>query len=128
MVRSYCTQNNGDCSSCSLVNYGMDCKNNPIVNADQSDLYWIATEYISECCGKLLDRAWDKDQQVWVWECSGCDTRVKSPVKGRPQEMQGGKRRNVYLDDASWDKAVTLGNGNASDGIRIALSRAGVDG
>ena len=27
---SYCTQNNGDCKTCSLVNYGMDCKNEPV--------------------------------------------------------------------------------------------------
>jgi len=26
----YCTQNNGKCSTCSLVNYGMDCHNNKI--------------------------------------------------------------------------------------------------
>lgn len=43
--------------------------------------------------------------------------------KGRPEEMQGGKRRNVYIDDASWAKAVELGNGNASDGIRVALAK-----
>jgi len=24
----YCTQNGGDCSTCSLVNYGLDCQNN----------------------------------------------------------------------------------------------------
>jgi hypothetical protein len=29
-MRSYCTQNNGDCSTCSLVNYNRDCCNNPI--------------------------------------------------------------------------------------------------
>jgi hypothetical protein len=29
-MRPYCTQNNGDCSTCSLVNYGLDCANNPI--------------------------------------------------------------------------------------------------
>ena len=27
---AYCTQNNGDCETCSLVNYGRDCRNNPI--------------------------------------------------------------------------------------------------
>lgn len=27
---AYCTQNNGDCLSCSLNNYGRDCHNNPI--------------------------------------------------------------------------------------------------
>jgi hypothetical protein len=26
----YCTQNNGDCETCSLVSYGRDCMNNPI--------------------------------------------------------------------------------------------------
>jgi len=27
MIKPYCTQNAGDCSTCSLVNYGRDCKN-----------------------------------------------------------------------------------------------------
>ena len=27
---SYCSQNGGDCSTCSLVNYGIDCMNNPV--------------------------------------------------------------------------------------------------
>jgi hypothetical protein len=30
MIPEYCTQNNGDCPSCSLVNYGRDCANNRI--------------------------------------------------------------------------------------------------
>lgn len=29
-MKSYCTQNDGDCSTCSLVNYGLDCANNPV--------------------------------------------------------------------------------------------------
>ena len=29
-LKPYCTQNNGDCSNCSLVNYNRDCQNNPI--------------------------------------------------------------------------------------------------
>jgi hypothetical protein len=29
-MKSYCTQNNGDCSTCSLTNYNRDCHNNPI--------------------------------------------------------------------------------------------------
>jgi hypothetical protein len=28
--RLYCSQNDGDCASCSLVNYGKDCRNNPV--------------------------------------------------------------------------------------------------
>ncbi len=30
MIPTYCTQNNGDCEICSLVNYMRDCMNNPI--------------------------------------------------------------------------------------------------
>jgi len=30
MKKSYCTQNNGNCSTCSLVSYGLDCANNPV--------------------------------------------------------------------------------------------------
>lgn len=29
-VPAYCTQNGGDCSMCSLVSYGRDCRNNPV--------------------------------------------------------------------------------------------------
>lgn len=29
-MKPYCTQNQGDCESCSLVNYGRDCMNNPV--------------------------------------------------------------------------------------------------
>jgi hypothetical protein len=42
---------------------------------------------------------------------------------GRPAELDGGGRRNVYLDAASVVRAVKLGKGNLSEGIRIALSR-----
>lgn len=43
---------------------------------------------------------------------------------GRPAELEGGKRVNVYLDAASLDTAAKLGLGNVSEGIRIALARA----
>lgn len=43
---------------------------------------------------------------------------------GRPSEMEGGKRVNVYLDAASLAAAAQLGNGNVSEGIRIALAKA----
>ena len=41
---------------------------------------------------------------------------------GRPTEMKDGKRRNVYIDDRSWEVAMKVGEGNASDGIRQALN------
>lgn len=42
----------------------------------------------------------------------------------RPQEMKGGKRRNIYIDNASWEIAQKLGGGKASEGIRLALQMA----
>ena len=77
----------------------------------------------TKCCIR-----WSRDSngQVAYWGPKGTAFKPHWYAKpGRPEEMQGGKRRNVYLDDASWSKAVDLGNGNASDGIRVALASAG---
>jgi hypothetical protein len=46
---------------------------------------------------------------------------VASNAVGRPAKMDDGKRKNVYLDAASLARAAELGNGNISEGIRIAL-------
>lgn len=35
--KTYCTQQDGNCKDCGLVNYGRDCRNNPI--ADVTDGY-----------------------------------------------------------------------------------------
>ena len=43
---------------------------------------------------------------------------------GRPSEMEGGKRVNVYLDAESLEIASRIGNDNVSDGIRRALKHA----
>jgi hypothetical protein len=41
---------------------------------------------------------------------------------GRPAEMAGGKRSNIYLDATSREIAERIGNGNISEGIRLALA------
>ena len=41
---------------------------------------------------------------------------------GRPAELKGGLRKNVYLDAASIAKARKLGKGNFRLGLRIAFS------
>lgn len=40
------------------------------------------------------------------------------------KKMEAGRRRNIYVDDASWEIAQRLGGGNASEGIRKALELA----
>lgn len=48
---------------------------------------------------------------------------IEWPAGGRPAEMDGGRRVNVYLDAASIEAASALGGGNVSEGIRVALRR-----
>lgn len=50
------------------------------------------------------------------------EKRIPNP-QGRPPFLEGGKRRNIYIDEASWEKAREIGKGNPSEGIRKALSR-----
>ena len=37
-IKSYCTQNEGDCSTCSLVNYGRDCRNQTIEGTKEHEI------------------------------------------------------------------------------------------
>lgn len=48
-------------------------------------------------------------------------TSKRKPA-GRPATMKDGQRVNVYLDAASLKTAAKLGDGNVSEGIRIALA------
>ncbi len=58
-MKEYCTQNDGDCGSCSLVNYGRDCQNNPLSDVDLLE-DWprgvagarrLGPEKEKKCCG-----------------------------------------------------------------------------
>lgn len=50
--------------------------------------------------------------------------KVRAALDPAAKKLDGGKRVNVYLDDASLDRAARLGGGNVSEGIRIALEQA----
>lgn len=43
-MKDYCTQNNGDCKTCSLSNYGRDCENNPIEDETNNNLKGVKLE------------------------------------------------------------------------------------
>lgn len=49
---------------------------------------------------------------------------IEQTTVGRPAEMAGGKRVQVYLDAESISIASSLGKGNVSEGIRKALKQA----
>jgi hypothetical protein len=57
MTENYCSQNDGDCSTCSLVNYGRDCQNN----------------LLSERVTKISFQDWFKSWFIdTVQSCDGC--------------------------------------------------------
>ena len=63
-MKTYCTQN-GDCTTCSLVNYGRDCKNNLLIGDEiedkgnnQEDLNALIA-----ACREALDRI-EKNQNI----------------------------------------------------------------
>jgi hypothetical protein len=60
---NYCTQNNRDCETCSLVNYRHDCQNNPIDNPICPD------------CNSRMSKAglaWSGTKKVQRWRCQKC--------------------------------------------------------
>lgn len=58
-----------------------------------------------------------------VRSLDGRSVRAALGDGGRPATMTGGKRINVYLDDASLAAASNIGGGNVSEGIRTALKK-----
>ena len=56
-MRTYCTQNNGKCNTCSLTNYGRDCQNNPI-KSEHPDIFHTTAEEkkaAKECRKKAIN-------------------------------------------------------------------------
>jgi hypothetical protein len=47
-MKSYCTQNNGDCESCSLASYNRDCDGNQVLQAFNVRLLPSTIKKISE--------------------------------------------------------------------------------
>jgi len=48
MLKKYCTQNGGDCDTCSLSSYNKDCKNNRLLTETEDRIVeLIATQALS---------------------------------------------------------------------------------
>ena len=65
-MKDYCTQNEGQCETCSLVNYQKDCYNQPI-----SKGYYKTA--MGECCRKCdtqLTKAGNQEKEIGV--CPVC--------------------------------------------------------
>lgn len=48
---------------------------------------------------------------------------MKKTSTVRHRQMDNGKRRDVYLDDATMKKAREIGGGSASRGLRMAVAK-----
>jgi hypothetical protein len=80
-----------------------------------------AADLGAKCCIRWVR---DEDGQALFWGSKGAQFKPHwySPL-GRPVEMTGGKRVNLYLDAPSLARAAELGGGNVSEGVRIALAK-----
>lgn len=84
---------------------------------------------LNAALAKLMERGIEESNASDIvnnnWTGDGDTVESLSKLSaGRPAEMDGGKRVNVYLDAASLARAAELGGGNVSEGIRAALQRS----
>lgn len=49
--------------------------------------------------------------------------RKNAPGAGRPAQLLGSRRVNIYLDAESVYTAQLIGAGNVSEGVRVALKK-----
>lgn len=63
-MKNYCTQNAGQCKTCSLVNYGLDCQNNPISTGKMATASGLIKVNKKSAFGKWL-QGW-KDGGGWT--------------------------------------------------------------
>jgi len=54
----------------------------------------------------------------------GLEGKPPDPKQGRPAEIVGGRRVNLWLDAISIERAEMIGNGSVSAGVRKALELA----
>ena len=47
----YCSQNDHDCETCSLINYSLDCQNNPITDTDIH--WWLLSDPDDRAAAKI---------------------------------------------------------------------------
>lgn len=74
----------------------------------------LAVHHFDKAAGDANNRQGREDEIFWP---------ERFGQVGRPQEMEGGKRRNIHLDAASLAKGRKLGKGRISSRIQIALSK-----
>ncbi|MFA6364590.1 hypothetical protein [Methanoregula sp.] len=67
-MKSYCTQNNGDCGTCSLVSYHKDCRNYPLLKCPKCGDYDCIKDGTKIAAGGRVPAA----------RCGGCGYRGSS--------------------------------------------------
>lgn len=80
--KPYCTQNDGNCTSCSLVNYGRDCQNNPV------DYAAFAASAMGKKGGSATT-ARKKSASAANLNAARAQGKVGGYPKGRPRNKRG---------------------------------------
>jgi len=87
-MKDYCTQNNGDCAMCSLVNYGRDCQNNllpRVLTAAEAAIVWgLDRSTVKKACqqGRFTTEECRKSGKNWLVTTDGMER-----VYGRREQL-----------------------------------------
>jgi hypothetical protein len=99
--RDYCTQNNKDCCTCSLANYGRDCANFPLseVKTYHPADYLNAVYFDSDRCkcgtNVVIEVDFKISGQLYIVDCNTTDSELIA-LAGI---IRGSIVENVILDD-----------------------------
>ena len=98
--QAYCTQNNGDCSTCSLVNYGRDCKNNPIINLEPEIKQLSFSRFSFEICrARSMTMVNPESANYWVGYQNGLRKAFHGKAFGTLEEHNIRLRVVFNIDD-----------------------------
>jgi len=87
MIPDYCTQNNGQCWTCSLANYGRDCRNKSIAAREMGSIKSERKAASSRANGRLAPPPPPPPRKP---RCPECEGKVRRCAACRAKSQQGG--------------------------------------
>lgn len=115
-MKEYCSQNNGDCSNCSLVSYNLDCVGNPVKLEQEEKGMKIARQLEKSSFGSgemiagiLMDPEFQMPCENGVWEIIDAGDGIIS------------YHRRDFMRNPSWQTQEAFSVGISDDTIEILL-------
>ena len=97
-MKKYCTQNHGKCETCSLVNYGRDCHNNPV--AVVKDGYCQCDQPITHCEKHWPNHYGSNDARLADLKKWAEERKMMKHTPGQLHIGQGNGEGSIFADNA----------------------------